>query len=193
MYKRNAQGWLKHIDFMILDVLLLQISFILGYKARHGWNLWPYTAPDYRSLAIVLVVVDILVVVLFNTMHNVMKRGPAKELSATVKHVILVLAVNSLYLFSTQAGDAYSRITLYVTAGLHLVLGYAFRLLWKPLIRRIGRGKNKSRMILVAEESSVRNVLKKASELDGFDYAGIVFSDRDGTGEKVQGVNCDAE
>ena len=189
MYKRNAQGWLKHIDFMILDVLLLQISFILGYKARHGWNLWPYTAPDYRSLAIVLVVADILVVVLFNTMHNVMKRGPAKELSATVKHVILVLAVNSLYLFSTQAGDAYSRITLYVTAGLHLVLGYAFRLLWKPLIRRISRGKNKSRMILVAEESSVRNVLKKASELDGFDYAGIVFSDRDGTGEKVQGVN----
>ena len=31
MYKRNAQGWIKHLDFMLWDILVLQISFILGY------------------------------------------------------------------------------------------------------------------------------------------------------------------
>ena len=52
MYKRNAQGWLKHLDFMLWDLLVLQASFVLGYMIRHGWGLWPYLRPDYKSLAI---------------------------------------------------------------------------------------------------------------------------------------------
>lgn len=188
MYKRNAQGWLKHLDFMIWDILILQVSFILGYIIRHGGGSLPYTRPEYRSLAIILVVVDVLVVVLFNTMHNVMKRGYLKELVETIKHVILVLLVMSLFLFSTQAGDTYSRITLYLTSGFHLILGYLIRILWKPLIRRINKGKSKGTMILVADEETVPRILEKASDLDGFDYAGIVLSNRDGTGEIINNI-----
>lgn len=188
MYKRNIQGWLKHIDFILWDIIILQISYVLGYMIRHGWGQWPYLRNDYKSLAIVLVVVDILVAVIFNTMHNVMKRGYLKELRATIKHVALVLVMMSLYLFSTQAGDTYSRITIYLTAGFHLILGYSIRLMWKPLIRRINKGKSKGAMILVAEENSVSKILEKASDLDGFEYAGIVLSDRDGTGEIIRGI-----
>ena len=188
MYKRSVQGWVRHLDFILWDVLILQISFVLGYMIRHGWGEWPYLRSNYRSLAIVLIVVDILIAMIFNTMHNVMKRGYLKELAATIKHVALVLVLMSLYLFSTHAGDVYSRITIYLTAGFHLVFGYGIRLLWKPVIRRISKGKSKGAMILVAEENSVSNILEKASDLDGFDYAGIILSDRDGTGEKIKGI-----
>ena len=188
MYKRNVQGWLKHLDFILWDILILQISFVLGYMIRHGWGQWPYLRSDYRSLAIVLIVVDILVAAIFNTMHNVMKRGYLKELTASIKHAALILVIMSLYLFSTQAGDTYSRITIYLTSGFHLLLGYGFRLLWKPVIRKIDKGKSKGVMILVAEENSVPKIIEKASELDGFDYAGIILSDRNGTGERINGV-----
>lgn len=188
LYKRNIQGWLKHIDFILWDIIILQVSYVLGYMIRHGWGQWPYLRNDYKSLAIVLVVVDIFVAVIFNTMHNVMKRGYLKELRATIKHVALVLVMMSLYLFSTQAGDTYSRITIYLTAGFHLILGYSIRLMWKPLIRRINKGKSKGAMILVAEENSISKILEKASDLDGFEYAGIVLSDRDGTGEIIRGI-----
>ena len=43
-------------------------------------------------------------------------------------------------------------------------------------------------MILVAEENSVSKILDKISDLDGFEYAGIVLSDRDGTGESIRGI-----
>lgn len=188
MYKKNAQGWLKHIDFIVWDILILQVSFVLGYMIRHGWGKWPYLQTDYKSLAIVLVVVDILVAVLFSTMHNVMKRGYLKELKASIKHVALVLVIMSFYLFSVQAGDTYSRITLYLTAGFHLVLGYGIRILWKALLWKINKGKSKSTMILVAEENSVAKILDKVSDLDDFEYAGIVLSNRDGTGETIHGV-----
>lgn len=31
MYKKSVQGWLKHLDFMILDVVCLWISFTLAF------------------------------------------------------------------------------------------------------------------------------------------------------------------
>lgn len=36
MYKKSVQGWLKHLDFMILDVVCLWISFTLAFNMRHG-------------------------------------------------------------------------------------------------------------------------------------------------------------
>lgn len=188
MYKKASQGWLKHIDFILWDEYVLQLSFVLGFMIRHGWGQWPYLRSDYKTLALVLAVADILVAIAFNTMHNVMKRGYLKELAASIKHVALVLVMMTLFLFSTQAGDTYSRITIYLTAGFHLVIGYTVRILWKPIIRKINRGKNKDTMILVAEENSVSKILQKASELDGFEYAGIVLSNRDGTGETIQSI-----
>ena len=29
MYRKNANGWLKHIDFIILDMICLQIAFVV--------------------------------------------------------------------------------------------------------------------------------------------------------------------
>jgi len=188
MYKRNSQGWLKHADFILWDVIVLQAAFILGYMIRHGWGSWPYIKPDYRNLAIVLIVVDFLVSVLFNTMHNVVKRDLWKELTATIKQAVLVLVIMSLFLFSTQAGDIYSRVTIYLTAGFHLVLGYIVRILWKLLIRRMNRNKDKASMILVVDEKSVERVIGKADELDGFEYSGLILSNRNAEGETVCGV-----
>ena len=73
MYKRNDQGWIKHLDFILLDEVVLQLSFVLAYLIRQGGL--PYASGVYRTLALILVVLDILVAVVFNTMHNVMKRG----------------------------------------------------------------------------------------------------------------------
>ena len=96
MYKRNAQGWLKHADFILWDVLILQLSYVLGYMIRHGWGRWPYVRASYKSLGILLAVADILVAIVFSTMHNVMKRGYYKEFTETVKHVILVLVIMNI-------------------------------------------------------------------------------------------------
>ena len=36
MYRRKNKGWLKHLDFIILDLLCLQVCFALAYFSRHG-------------------------------------------------------------------------------------------------------------------------------------------------------------
>ena len=85
---------MKHIDFILLDVLCLHIAFVLAYMTRHGWVL-PYGNGDYLNLAVVYTLVDILVA--NRTMKNVLKLGFYKELERTIWHVILVTLLVSLY------------------------------------------------------------------------------------------------
>ena len=35
MYQKAKNSWIKHIDFVILDILCLQVSFFLAYLVRH--------------------------------------------------------------------------------------------------------------------------------------------------------------
>lgn len=74
MYSKKTQGWLKHLDFILLDMFCLQVAFVLAYMTRHGWAS-PYASPDYLNLAGVYLLVDFLVLVANRSMKNVLKRG----------------------------------------------------------------------------------------------------------------------
>ena len=52
MYQKGAKGWLKHFDFMLLDLIVLQLSFLAAFQIRHGM-VNPYANRDYLALAII--------------------------------------------------------------------------------------------------------------------------------------------
>ena len=49
MYRKKGRGWTKHADFMLIDVLCMQLAFIVSYIVRFGISN-PYTDSDYRIL-----------------------------------------------------------------------------------------------------------------------------------------------
>lgn len=51
MYTRKNQSWIKHLDFILLDVFCLHVAFVLAYMTRHGMVL-PYGNVDYLNLAV---------------------------------------------------------------------------------------------------------------------------------------------
>lgn len=34
MYRKDSTGWIKHVDFIILDLICLQVAFVLAYNMR---------------------------------------------------------------------------------------------------------------------------------------------------------------
>ena len=178
MYKRNAQGWSRHFDFMVVDVISLQIAFILATLIRN--HIWAYSSPLYRTMGITLVLVDTVVVVAHNSMHDVIKRGYYNEAIATLKHCFYVFAIATIYMFATQTGDAYSRIILFLTFLLHIVFGYLTRILWKHFIKKRGstREKKNSMLVVVAPDTA-EGILKRLSsdELAGYLITGVVLTE----------------
>ncbi|MCI6376453.1 MAG: hypothetical protein MR842_01650 [Clostridiales bacterium] len=49
---------MKHLDFILLDVLCLQLSFVLACFLRLG-KAWPYGDNMYRKIAIVSLMRDV--------------------------------------------------------------------------------------------------------------------------------------
>lgn len=86
MYKKGSKGWLKHFDFILLDMICLQIAFLLAYVIRHDSGS-PYIVPLYRNMAIFMELLDIIVMFFYETLSNVLKRGYFREFAVTVKHV----------------------------------------------------------------------------------------------------------
>ena len=187
MYKRHNQGWLKHIDFILWDAAALQLAFVLGYYLRMNHGL-VYAAEAYRSMAMMYAAVDILIAAMFNTMHNVLKRTFVQEFVQSLKQVLLVFLLISLYMFSTKSGTDYSRIVIYLTAGLHMVIGVVVRLLWKQVIMRAVAKRAKDRMILVADERHIQEIIERVRPIDDFEICGLVLSNRDGIGEEIAGI-----
>ena len=179
MYKRNAQGWSKHFDFMIVDEISLQIAFILAVAFRH--HAWAYATTLYRNLGIILILVDILVLVLRNSMHNVIGRGYYVEARETFKHCFFVFAITTIYMFATQSGDYYSRIIIFVTFLLHVFIGYSLRLLWKIVLKNYSIGKQKpNSMLVVVTPESAEEIINRLGEdtLSDYQITGVVLTQK---------------
>ena len=179
MYKRNAQGWSKHFDFMIVDAISLQIAFILATLIRN--HSWAYASPPYRTMGVTLVLVDAIVLVLHNSLHDVVKRGYYNEVIETFKHCFYVFAIAAIYMFATQTGDAYSRIILFLTFLLHFIFGYCTRVLWKYIIRKHGSTREKKNsMLVVASPDTAEEILKRLSsdELADYRITGVVLTEQ---------------
>lgn len=188
MYRKGAQGWIKHLDFMVLDLICLHISFILSYFLRHG-VVNPYANSTYRNMAIVMTLIDILVVIFFESLKNVLKRGYYKEFVMTLKHVCILEVASTTYLFTIQAGDTYSRMVFFVMAVIYAILSYCTRLIWKMYLRSSISVKRRS-LIVVTTDNMVGSVLQniKMKNYEIYHVAGLAIVNRDMVGQKINGI-----
>ncbi len=164
---------------MIIDEISLQIAFILAVVIRH--QVWVYATSIYRNLGYLLILVDALVLVLHNSMHNVYKRGYYVEAVETFKHCFYVFATATIFMFATQSGDVYSRIILFLTFLFHIVFGYSMRLLWKATSRKKNIGKEKkNHMLVVATPDTAESTLMQLSSDDMAEYQiiGVVLTEK---------------
>lgn len=63
MYKRESGSWLKHGDFIILDILCIQIALLVAYMFQNGFE-FPWKNDTYQQMAFILTIMDIVVVFL---------------------------------------------------------------------------------------------------------------------------------
>ena len=135
MYRKRAGGWLKHLDFIVLDALCLQAAFMLAYAVRMGPSS-PYSDGEYRGIGLLLLLADMVIVLLSESFSGVLRRGRYEEFTAVLRHACLVEAVVIMYLFTAQKAVHYSRFIIYLTGILYVCAAYFARYLWKALLLR---------------------------------------------------------
>lgn len=190
MYRKNANGWLKHIDFIILDMICLQIAFMMAYFIKNG-NTHLYNDFLYRNMAIILEVADLMVLLIFGTLKGVLKRGHYQEFVKTLKHALIVCLLAVLYLFTVQKGIFFSRFILFLTIGIYFILTYIVRELWKSYIKK-GVNSGKRRKLLIVTSSTIADKVIDNVEKNNysrFDIVGVALLDKDLIGNQINNVS----
>ncbi|MCR4621236.1 MAG: sugar transferase [Clostridiales bacterium] len=180
MYRRRAQDWLRYLVYMAIDEICLQVAFILAVYIRY--HIWAYTYPLYRTLGVTLILVDAVVMELHHfSLRGVVRRGYFAELIYTLRRCVFVFALATVYMFATQTGDSYSRISLFLTFVFHLLLGFGAQALSKYTLRKRGiSDSKKSSMLVVASPDRVEEVLKRleGDVLADYRIVGVVLTQK---------------
>lgn len=186
MYKKASSGWLKHYDFIILDLLCLQLAFVVAYMLRMGW-VNPYTKEIYFNMAIFLVLVDLAVIFFNETFSGVLKRGYYKEFTATFKHSFMVVMLVVFYFFATQMGESYSRLVLGLTGVLYVVVSYVARLGWKYILKYKILEENKKSLLIITTQADAAKVIKEVVSETSVEcvVSGVILLDSDEIGRKI--------
>ena len=190
MYRKNANGWLKHIDFIILDMICLQIAFVVAYFIKNG-NIHLYNNFLYRNMAIILEVADLMVLLIFGTLKGVLKRGHYQEFVKTLKHGFIVCLLAVLYLFTVQKGIFFSRFILFLAIGIYFILTYIVRELWKSHIKKGVNSGNRRKLLIVTSSTIVDKVIDNVEKnnYSRYDIVGVALLDKDLIGNQINDVS----
>lgn len=190
MYEKGRKGWTKHVDFLILDVITVQVAFVLGYMVRHGLSL-PYASGGYREIAIVMTLLDLCVMFMNRSYSGVLRRGVYKEFRATASHVSIFMATLLAYLFIRKTSDDFSREALILLWVFDIGLSYVVRLVWKSYIRKyVEKRKSYRSVLVVTSAAQAGDIIANIKHQDFRDYmvTALTIVDQNLTGQEIMGV-----
>ena len=194
MYRKDTERWLEHLDFILLDMLCLQIAYILAYGIS-GYGLNPYNQTIYRNIALVIELINLLVIFVYGTFNSVYKRGYYVEFAVTLKHAMFVVGLELLYLFMLQEGQNFSRLSLLLTFIIYIILTYLVRIYYKKYKKNHTSKEKKNRLLLISDESGVSDLIKDIGNNIHSRYlvSGLVIVDKNLVGEKIEGIDVVAD
>ena len=181
MYKKTTLKWLKHWDFILLNMCMTQIAFALGYMLRHGLTN-PYNNKLHIQVIVIAGLLDLFLGVFMESYSDILRRGYWIEFKNVLRHVILVTLGVVTYLFLTKDAEEYSRTTIIYFALLALLLVYVGRILLKLYLRnRVIPDLAKRRIMLIGAKENYRDMVDifLANEYSQFYVEAVVITDSD--------------
>ena len=134
MNQKPFKGLLKHADFIVIDILCLQICFILAFWIIVDFGnpySYPYHMYAYRYLGTVLLLGQLLTIVFANNYSRIIRRGRLDELISVIQFAVIMVAIALLLLFVFKSTGVVSRLQTGTTILLYIALDFCFRELRK--------------------------------------------------------------
>lgn len=191
MYRKNVNRWLKHWDFIVLDLIVLQMAYIFSCIVRNGWIV-PFKSKIYITMGLIICFGNICALYFQEPHHGIMNRGYFLEFRSVVYQVTMIVIIEVCYLFLSKNGSEFSRVSFIVFYISGIFLMYIERVLWKKYLLHHNKDFAKKRKIIaVLTSKSAPNLIKAAFDTPykGWEIVGIVLADRDDmVGQDIQGI-----
>ncbi|MGI5989775.1 MAG: sugar transferase [Lachnospiraceae bacterium] len=165
MYRKKPQGWLKHLDFIVTDQILLQLAFVTAFILRFDASRLA-NLKFYSTDMILIAVGAVIDGILFESYKDILRRGYLIEFEKTVRMVVVDLLLLTFFLYVMKTGETLSRLmTLYfaICALCYVYLARCLRKYWLWHHRFPG-GYSIRQLLIVADADKAPEIIHRVQE-----------------------------
>ena len=156
---RHGKGYF--ISFIIVDLVCLVISNMVALKLYIGTNFIGYGYEEYRTVIVFMVLVDLAVTCIFNTLKGVLRRRKRLELLQSARHIGLSFVILGALLFSLRQGALYSRVTVYMAYAIDFFLMCGAHYIWGKTLRLVKKPRRGERALLMTTDRFAKEGVKE--------------------------------
>ena len=189
MYQKNLNNWMKHLDFIIIDLICVEAALTIAFIIRYGIQTF-YLKNIYLGWSVIFIFIDGLIALAFGSYQDILRRGKVKEAKETLHHTSSVMICFLLYLYLSKTMSTYSR-SVYITMWLvFTVLSFSFRSIRKHAIKSGSKfliNQGKRNLVLITDKKSVSKIILDFQNRSFGNYCiiGVIIMDEDLQGCKV--------
>jgi exopolysaccharide biosynthesis polyprenyl glycosylphosphotransferase len=190
MHKKETRGRLKHIDFILLDIVMLQICFVLSYWIWMGVEN-PYVYYLYRYQAMLLMFCQLLVVLFTDSYKNIIRRSAVEEFYAVLRYEVSFMVLDILFMFMTHQIYLISRKFTGIMVVMYLFASFLIRQLNKKRIFHNAKVREGRKSLMVITSSSLASqVVDKLIDNSFQEYriTGIYLMDTESSGRTIRDI-----
>ena len=148
----NRTHFTKHWDFILLDVLILQLSLVLAHLIVRGVE-HNYINDLNLFMAGLMFVCQVLAIAFTDNYSGILRRGPLDEAYRVIKGLIETGVTVTVAIFLTRMYLYVSRLETGTAFLLFAVLSYLTRQLVKSGLRRSAQKSNKLKQLILITDT----------------------------------------
>ncbi len=193
MQIKSKYSWMKHIDFMIVDLIALFLSYLISYYLKFG-NIAFAKNDEWTRYLFIVLILSIVINFFTNPYSGILKRSFYMEIIRVLQLAIYNLLLASAIFYAFKIGATYSREMSFVMYGIYFVLSLILKYAWKKLLVSgkvvINTTKHIPLFVIGSKENiekTIQNIT--AGDFQLYDILAIHLIDDD-TQEKISIEGC---
>lgn len=172
MKRKHNYSLLKHLDFLILDFICIEVSFFIACQIRQ--NTFLDLIERYMFMAAAVGVTFLVIVMFWNIYSGILRRGIGAEIKSVFALTAGVFVALTIYCFVTKKSEDYSRAVLITFLFIAIPLILLERLFRKEIVRKQKRKSSGENLLFIREEIADEKI--------------DIFTDKAGSGVIVTGI-----
>lgn len=183
----NNNSFIKHIDFLFIDLFCLIISFLSAFKIKIQ-NPLTINTTVYLNIVLWMLVPIVITAVLNNPYSGIIRRSFIDEIKTSIIFISFDFVFITVLLWALKLGDQFSRIVLSLTYLLYFIISIIIRGLYKKYL--INRFKNREiedykKIVLVCNSNNVLDIIFNIENAENKEYMISALCLVDGNKNKV--------
>jgi len=190
--QKRATSRSKHLDFIILDLVCVVLSFFVAHHLRLGYAF----DESYRIMIVILIFAHMALIFMSEGYSGILRRDFFMEFRKVVWHNICLLAVMLMGMFFLKNSTVFSRLLMAYFFCINTVVMYIVRCTRKHYLKKKKVNEKGSTHILVICNRA--RAEKNVDNLKSFSYAkvnlvGLAVMDESIVGEEISGIKVVAD